>query len=136
MGTNYYIIDGNEHENIYIGKSSVGWVFSLQFIQGKCENWLQWLRLLKKNKENIYDEYGVHIKFNEMINIVTKRSWGKLIDDYSNEEFLKLYQCDKQTFMEKNHCSVGPDNLLRHELGYYCVAHGEGTWDMISGYFS
>jgi hypothetical protein len=29
-----------------------------------------------------------------------------------------------------------PRGLSRHEVGPHCVAHGEGTWDLIPGWFS
>lgn len=29
-----------------------------------------------------------------------------------------------------------PNGLRRHPIGQHCVAHGEGTWDMVPGHFS
>lgn len=78
MGTNYYVYlndkVNSDQEPLHIGKSSGGLAFALHYIPKKAENWIQWLRILKANEHRIYDEYGRRVSFNDMINLVTKRT--------------------------------------------------------------
>lgn len=39
-------------------------------------------------------------------------------------------------FLASNHAEPGPNGLLRHKIGPYCLGHGEGTWDLMPGEFS
>lgn len=112
MGTNYYIdVDGEE---LHIGKSSSGWVFSLRVYPERNINTIfDWLVLINNNE--IRDEYYSKISVHDMINIIMNRS---------RPEPPGLNEHD----MEINHAEIGPNNLLRgkEENGR---THGEGTWD-------
>jgi len=39
-------------------------------------------------------------------------------------------------WLAKNSAAPGPNRLARHTIGYGCVAHGLGTWDLVEGEFS
>lgn len=85
MGTNYYlqkraaapcVTCGHQakHEELHVGKSSAGWVFSLRIhpdegIHG-LEDWKA--RFLDGVIE---DEYGKAVSAEEMVANITKRSW-------------------------------------------------------------
>lgn len=133
MGTNYYLRApkcfhcGKEEESpIHLGKSSVGWCFSLhvspengiscwediqQLIEDKlCEEWC------------IKNEYGDQISLVDFIKTVTKRSGNR---PWEGDALLI------------NHAIQGPNNLARHVIdGWHCIGHGEGTYDYIIGEFS
>lgn len=38
----------------------------------------------------------------------------------------------EQIITQRSH----PEGLMRHDIGRYCLGHGEGTWDYIPGDFS
>jgi hypothetical protein len=62
-----------------------------------------------------------------------------IVDRYSDvwfdEKKWGLYR-DEAHFHLINQSCRGPNNLLRHQIGRYCVGHGAGTWDLIVGEFS
>lgn len=132
MGTNYYLkLDGNdkcEHcgrsdsgETFHIGKSSAGWCFSLHVIPERGINDLcDWLPLFDKGQ--IEDEYGTQISIAEMIDKISNRSWS------GNKEH-------DPSFYSLNQAQPGPNGLLRHQISWHCVKHGEGTWDCVVGEF-
>lgn len=130
MGTNYYLEEqepcphcGRPYERLHIGKSSGGWCFSLHIIPEKGINNLEDWRILWKNKR-IFDEYEKEISHAEMLRIITERKWEEPPKDPISWYFY-------------NHAEVGPNNLARHKIdGTHCIGHGEGTWDLIIGYFS
>lgn len=112
MGTNYYLeTDICEccyrcDERLHIGKSSVGWVFSLRIYPEKRINNLEDWKLNKiANNERIVDEYGREISSKEMLEIITNRNYPHLED------------------------------LLRNEETEF-IKHGEGTYDLINYEFS
>lgn len=133
MGTNYYLRApkcfhcGKEEElPIHLGKSSVGWCFSLhvspedgiscwediqQLIEDKlCEEWC------------IKNECGDQISLVDFIKTVTKRSGNR---PWERDALLI------------NHAIQGPNNLARHVIdGWHCIGHGEGTYDYVVGEFS
>jgi hypothetical protein len=128
MGTNFYAeVNHCDHcgrfEELHIGKSSAGWCFSLHVIPEENLNSLEdWKELLSKPSTKIRDEYGSPIPLDELLNRITNRSWKNIVHD--------------DIFMRQNHAVDGPNGLLRHQVGPYCVGHGEGTWDLIPGEFS
>ena len=73
MGTNYYLEYNKcskcgRTDTLHIGNSSAGWKFMFHKIQGKAENYSQWLDLLLKGK--IFDEYGRYIPLQDFLNKV------------------------------------------------------------------
>lgn len=119
MGTNYYVYIANEDvtkdaEELHIGKSSAGWVFSLRIHPNRGIRTLyDWLPVLLNHQNVIRDEYGRNITAHEMIKTVTVRG---------RDELPYFTQAD----LDANHAQFGPNNLLRtHDT----TRHGEGTWD-------
>lgn len=140
MGTNYYSVrrsfkyesadlfwDRHFNEDcIHIGKSSMGWCFSLHIVPELGINTLEdWIRMFIEPDRIIIDEYREIVPFDRMMGVITARG-----SPNSNNWDIEA--------MALNHAEPGPDNLVRHriDLGYGCVAHGEGTWDYILGEFS
>lgn len=137
MGTNYYHepvpcphpcahcnMDG---ESLHIGKSSVGWCFSLHVIPEEgIHNLEDWKRRFAKGGR-IVNEYGDKVSSVDMVTIITNRSgcWGQRTDHSAESRF-----------HEANGSMRGPRGLLRHKLDDRCIAHGTGTWDCITGSFS
>jgi hypothetical protein len=136
MGTNYYAVleddvcnhcGRGEAKEIHIGKSSSGWCFSLHVAspsEPKIPSDLNGWRELWKNCVYIRDEYGNKISISLMERTILER-YRKLEDEDSYREFLI-----------KNHAVAGPNGLVRHPIGEYCVGHGDGTYDLIIGEFS
>jgi hypothetical protein len=129
MGTNYYWYEkpacaccGREYEPLHIGKSSAGWCFGLHVIPEEGIHDLDdWLERFACEESLIRDEYGDIVDSLDMIGYITRRS---SVHVWTVRELLE------------NHAVSGPNNLARHQLGYNCVKHGEGTWDCIEGEFS
>lgn len=129
MGCNYYIKNTRYH----IGKSSAGWCFSLHVDPSNGINNLEdVLKLIGRKK--VVDEYGRGVSKKELIDKITKRSWHE-------REF--PYQCtfegktlSKEQYLSRNDAVEGPNNLLRHKIGDFCIGHGEGTYDYLVGEFS
>lgn len=130
MGTNYYLHEkvcehcGRSDERLHIGKSSAGWCFSLHVIpEENLESLEEWVARLSKPGCKIVDECGEAVTPEEMLDTITNRHWsaasGWTAKHYSD-----------------NYAIPGPNNLIRHAIGPYCVGHGSGTWDLIPGEFS
>lgn len=126
MGTNYYIwiTDPNgETEKLHIGKSSMGWVFSLRVHPERDINTLyDWLPIILNSENVIRDEYNRNIKPTEMLRNIVDRS-REIAPNWSAKEW------------EMNHAEPGPNNLVRHRrMSEYgrTVSHGEGTWDYMN----
>jgi len=137
MGTNYYLkpkkfLFFESQEQIHIGKSSAGWCFGLHVYPEQNINDLDdWKPLFKKG--NIYDEYGNKISYDKMIDVITKRKSDK---DWTFKDFGGYYSSEED-FHQKNDSQRGPFGLLRCKImDNHCIGHGEGTWDLIIGYFS
>lgn len=138
MGTNYYLHKAEcQHcqrsdPPMHIGKSSVGWVFSLHVEPELGINDL-WDWQVEWNTEGavIRNEYGDVVTPTDLLEIITKRG-GR---HQANWNFGPPYRSEAE-FHEKNYSERGPNGLLRHRLGGRCVKHGEGTWDCIMGEFS
>lgn len=129
MGTNYYLQRdicshcGRSDERLHIGKSSAGWCFSLHVDADEGINNLDdWKALWSAPNARIVDEYGREISSEQMLKTITERAWPE------RDRLTKYYA--------QNHAEPGPNNLMRHQIGHYCVGHGEGTWDLIPGEFS
>lgn len=136
MGTNYYLHKNTcpcckrAEETLHIGKSSFGWCFILHVIPDDDINDLeQWEELFRNHP--IFDEYGDCVTAEGMMDIITNRSGPDRDPDYVPMGY-KSYD----GFLRQNHAIVGPNNLLRAELGSFCIKHGRGTWDCVTGEFS
>lgn len=129
MGTNYYWYPKppcetclRPYEPLHIGKSSAGWCFALHLVPEEdiesLSNWRDRFAL-----GEVRDEYGRDITADEMVAIITDREWARAAD-WSPRVY------------ESNHAEPGPNNLIRHKIGHGCIAHGDGTYDLIVGEFS
>lgn len=79
MGTNYYHVKnecshcGRGDERVHIGKSSIGWPFSVHVIpEANIANWQDWYDLLKI-QGRIVDEYGRDTSLSELNEIVLNK---------------------------------------------------------------
>jgi hypothetical protein len=137
MGTNYYHHEkepcptcGHAEEGRHIGKSSAGWCFSLHVYPEDGINDLpDWQARWSVGR--IVNEYRETISAEEMLRIVTKRECGK-----PKTGDVPWGYATWSHFYERNHAVPGPKNLLRHQLGEFCLKHGDGTWDCIAREFS
>jgi hypothetical protein len=146
MGMNYYVIENhcehcNRGDELHIGKSSYGWCFSLCYNEERnltsLEDWKTFLQ-----DKRIVDEDGSRLTAEEMVKVITDRKSArenpitdKEVQDYGLAG-MHGYR-DVEEFYRQNHAEPGPNNLLRHQIfGGLCIAHGEGTWDMLKGEFS
>lgn len=77
----------------------------------------------------IKDEYDREISSIEMIAIITQRSNPMRRD-------VPFYYKDWDQFYIVNDAEPGPNGLIRAKIGWHCVGHGDGTWDLITGEFS
>jgi len=141
MGTNYYHYPndpcptcGHQEEPIHIGKSSFGWVFALHVDPDHgIKSLNDWIERWNKPGTTIKDEYGQAVTPEEMLLVVTvrfRKPWEeqrkRRPGGYSSWE----------EFHEKNDSMDGPNGLIRAKLGRYCLAHGDGTYDLHEGEFS
>ena len=140
MGTNYYSVKRDvdfESEElfwdlrgtedcIHIGKSSVGWCFSLHIVPRLGINTIEdWIRMFIEPDRIIIDEYREIVPFDRMMGIITARG--------------RADPCNwTQEMLDRNFAELGPNNLVRHSINSAsgCVGHGEGSYDYISGEFS
>jgi hypothetical protein len=153
MGTNYYLHSpscptcGKPHvEREHIGKSSGGWCFALCYNEEahmSLDDWKAYLTTRLSEGYTIQNEYYATIAYEDLISIITERSSDRPIDQSTvdaHNKFAEKYGGTVihtlEEYLRRNHAEIGPNNLLRHRLGGGCVAHGEGTWDMIRGEFS
>ena len=135
MGRNFYFKRtlckwcGNSDYK-HIGKSSAGWNFSLHVYPDEGINDLQdWIDLWNKTWREeglepfIQDEYGSPITVEEILKIITERSWaGKKTDPR---------YFDQYTERDPN------SELLRRKIdGFSCIGHGSGPWDLLISDFS
>jgi hypothetical protein len=111
MGTNYYASKKDAPEptiwlqpiDLHIGKSSGGWCFALCVNVFKTLD--EWIEVFNDPTIIITDEYGRILTPQEMIDVITKRSW--------NGSATNL----KRRTISNNHC----------------IGHGEGTYDLMIG---
>ncbi len=140
MGTNYYLHQkpdceccGRPFEPLHIGKSSGGWCFSLHVIPEDGINTLDdWRNLWSQPGAYIRNEYGERVSIADMELPITARLRAK---DWDDPRWWNGYTSEED-FHSRNHSERGPNGLLRHRIGRYCIAHGAGTWDYIRGAFS
>lgn len=123
MGTNFYLKEDERH----IGKSSVGWCFSLHVYPeegiNNLDDWKQ-----EWSGKQIINEYDELVTEEQMLSCICKRTWGQP-GRYDNEA--------GKVFLAENYAEMGPNNLLRRIIdGWYTIGHGEGTWDYCIGEFS
>jgi len=137
MGTNFYFHEkqpcphcGRGFDSRHIGKSSMGWCFSLHVYPEEGINGLDdWKRLWATPGSYIKNEYGEVESVEAMIACITERGprdTEKKPFGYSSWE----------SFHAENGSMNGPNGMLRHRLDRHCVGHGEGTWDLLTGEFS
>jgi hypothetical protein len=104
MGTNYYAELGTRcdhcgrdpEERYHVGKTSVGWVFSLHVVESyewppdhddfqglaRPVDWSTWMDLLSRPDVTIRDEYGDAVSLDRMEAVVTRRRrWDEGRDD-------------------------------------------------------
>ena len=148
MGTNYYLHHKgacphckSPHEPLHIGKSSMGWCFSLHVIPELGINDLEdWQKLWSEPGAIIEDEYGEVISPEKMLAIITERKAARSVEEAfrTKPAFLSSRYRDIEDFYHLNDAEPGPNDLLRHRISNYghCVKHGAGTWDCIEGTFS
>lgn len=140
MGTNYYLRlsgdmmhrlkDGEPEEELHIGKSSGGWVFSLRVHPEHNINTIRdWVRLFRKDNNRIFNEYGDEVTWEEMLDTIARRSWKK-------RKFPDGRYSSEEQYAWDNHASLGPNGLLRHGWSDSRVRAGGGTWDYINYEFS
>jgi len=117
MGTNYNIIINNDvGEELHIGKSSMGWVFSLHVYPERGINTLyDWLPLLLDSGNLIQDEYGRNVSGEHILKQITCRGRSGPVDWSVND-------------WDMNSAEPGPNNLVRGKANDGRT-HGEGTWD-------
>ncbi len=138
MGTNYYLHEdccatcGRGNSRLHIGKSSGGWCFSLHVDPLDGINTLgDWIERWSKPNTVIKDEYGDTVSRDDMLAAITERSWKR-----KQEDEPPLGYVNWDDFHSKNHSEPGPNGLLRHRPGQSCIAHGDGTYDLITGEFA
>lgn len=87
MSTNYYLKMPVDLPSMYIGKSSVGWVFSLRVYSEIGLNTLEdWLELFAFY--DIVDEYGSPISVKEMLHVITIRDfWDNPVSIAEREDY-------------------------------------------------
>ena len=135
MGTNYYLRENvceacDRFDELHIGKSSAGWCFTLHVDSELGINDLpDWAERWSKSNCRIRDEYGKTLSQEDMLLVITARHWD------NTKKWWTGY-ADEADFHRQNHSENGPNGLLRHRLGQYCLKHGEGTWDCVPGEFS
>lgn len=130
MGTNYYWYEkppccecGREFDRLHIGKSSAGWCFSLHVMPEREINELtDWRKLWEIPGSVIRDEYEEVVSVEDMLKVITERSWQSK-DPYPYP----------QHYLKANYAVSGPNGLLRHT---YDAKPGKGTYDLVRGEFS
>lgn len=132
MGTNYYYQNDSENcptcghgpSPLHIGKSSMGWCFSLHVYPDEGITDLEsWIDLFGKPGSVITNEYGEQISAPEMMQTILCR-WRREPSEWSAGEY------------NENHAKPGPLNLIRHQLDSHCIGYGHGPYDYIVGDFS
>jgi hypothetical protein len=141
MGTNFYHHEkpacptcGHCEGPRHIGKSSIGWCFSLHIYPDEGINRLEdWLARFATGE--IRDEYGDVITAEAMRERITQR--GSSAASWEFRSWDAAFYKSEEDFHRSNHSERGPNGLLRHRIdGRHCIGHGEGTWDHIVGDFS
>ena len=130
MGTNYFLVIpscptcGRGNDKKHIGKSSGGWCFSLRVSPDEgIESLADWVAQWAPADRIIRDEYGREISPTEMLAIIADR---ERVNDTPLPD----------GWYRQNEAELGPNGLARHRIGRFCIGHGDGTYDLVSGEFS
>lgn len=142
MGTNYYLLlnpcphCGKADDRLHIGKSSVGWCFTLHvgYVSDKdyVSDLPDWEALFDRAGSAIEDEYGHPVTKGMMLSEIQDRECG------GDAEWDKPPTPPYRDWLDVhriNYSEPGPNGLLRHRISRFCVGHGEGTWDLCEGEF-
>ena len=115
MGTNFYLYEERcpecgHQDRLHIGKSSIGWCFSLHVMpHAGINDLIDWIRLFLVEGRYIENQFGELIETADMLERIMCR---------------------------ESYALTGKE-LRRHDIdGFHCIGHGEGTWDLIQGEFS
>lgn len=93
MGMNYYVKIGKTE--LHIGKSSIGWQFLFQgHIGYDLDSKLEWLMFLSKYKKHIYDSDEQKISFNELRELIERKSPNDLTLKSHYDECVKSNQLE------------------------------------------
>lgn len=121
MGTNYTV--ATKDRMLHVGKSSMGWVFSLRVYPELGINTLyDWMPILLDPNNSIANEYGRPVTAEELLTTITCRQ---------REEPL-TWSGHMYTI---NAAEPGPNNLVRG-IETEQRKHGEGTWNYCNYEFS
>lgn len=139
MGTNFFLrvnacpTCGRTSEEYHIGKSSIGWCFSLcTYPELGIHSLNSWKFHFHNPDNRIFDEYHQELTSEEMLNRITNRRH----DGPDKDKYPKNIYSSYEEFLKANHAEPGPNGLLRHKIdGTHCMGHGEGTWDYMKGWF-
>ena len=151
MGTNYYYETYEAppckhcgrydlHERLHIGKSSMGWVFTMHIHPNENIHTLDgWVRYMDLNPGTIKCEDNQVLSREELLKVITERSRPEPVTEKSINSVHWGYESLKD-YYRKNYAEPGPKNLMRHsmKLDKNCVGHAEneGTWSYFIGEFS
>ena len=70
---NYYV-KTEQHENLHIGKSAIGWQFIFRsYPEFNLTSFKEWCNLLKQKDADIVNEYGEKITFNKLLGEISVR---------------------------------------------------------------
>jgi hypothetical protein len=159
MGTNFFLESTAKlptafgRPRLHIGKSSAGWCFALRVYPKFLCDWPedtldgvslddhqpvnlgQWLGLMEATAADgsarIVDDYGRVLSLMEIRSQIMDRSWPR------KAEYPNTLWVSEAEFHRTNQSAPGPNGLVRHQIdGRHCIAHGDGTWDLIVGEFS
>ena len=143
MGTNYYFTTdtcpmcGHSATKIHIGKSSAGWCFALAIHPELGINSLaDWEEFWQSKIGVIRNEYGELLTNDQMVDIITNRSWDLEWTEERSQNPPSGYTSWYE-FLKENYAIRGPNGLLRAEIREgHCISHGDGTYDLCIGEFS
>lgn len=127
MGTNYFvskkpsligILQGGETEELHLGKSSVGWCFSLRIYPERgLVNLESWYRYMASGRTIITDEYGGEHELESIIDRIVNRRFNahSTPKDSSRRQFHKD-GCQRHRISEVCKPGKGPYDLCNYEF--------------------
>ena len=129
MGTNYYWHEkqpcetcGHAAEPKHIGKSSMGWHFTLHVYPEDGINTFEDWQKLYSSGGTILDEYGDNVSPENMTDKISDRRRDDPIKDFD---------------FAGNDAQVGYNNMLQHRKSRFCIGHHPTiTVDYCVGWFS
>lgn len=99
MGMNYFVKVGSKE--LHIGKSSIGWQFLFEGHKGyDLDSKNEWLHFLSKYRKNIYDSEEQLITFNELREIIERKSARDLTLKNHYDECLKSDKLENHTIKD------------------------------------